>query len=231
MPGNVFAPNGTIRPVPDASRFLLHSVLIAVGLSLAGWASKDAVCQTRPPQAPVPEPVPRARANPTRDAEAVRVVSTTWKEGFESNRPAWQVVPRRSGVPIRFSQKRNHELAREGRVAAELRIAPGQSGRLVRLVYPLPPSQVLDELTFSLWVRSNRNGLRLALRIRFPGQVNPGAADAARLWRHLHRGSRVEAAPMPNLLRPSARKDSLASRPLPSRADRGSRDIRRRRRP
>ena len=40
------------------------------------------------------------------------------------------------------------------------------------LEHELPQSRVLDELTLSLWVRSNRAGAVLALRIVFPNQMD-----------------------------------------------------------
>ncbi|WP_437205571.1 hypothetical protein [Planctomicrobium sp. SH664] len=42
-----------------------------------------------------------------------------------------------------------------------------------RLMIPVPNALVFDELVASLWVRSNRAGVRLGVRIRFPHQAHP----------------------------------------------------------
>ena len=111
--------------------------------------------------------------SPTSSLPAIKLVASQWQEGFEEGWPAWSVESEESSIPIRFLQTANRELAHEGTTAAEIRFASHQQGRIVRLAHPLPPSQILDDLNCSLWMRATRNGARLGLRIRFVGQTDP----------------------------------------------------------
>lgn len=171
-------------PLPSAAPTASNTSSPPAGLPSPAARSEGSPRRSPPPTRPA-RPVSRSvgdasgrsssagPSQPGANRAAVRVVSQFWSEGFEANRPAWAAVPTRSAVPLQFTQTRTTASAHSGQAAAELRLAPGQAGRVVQLVYALPPSRVLDDLTFSLWVRASRPGIRLALRLQFPGQTDP----------------------------------------------------------
>ena len=93
---------------------------------------------------------------------------TTFREPFESGSPSWQ-TPSRTG---QVEQRRQRETAREG-AAAELVALTLPGDQPVRLVHPIPASGVASEPTAAVWVSASRPGVRLALRLRLPNQIDP----------------------------------------------------------
>lgn len=51
--------------------------------------------------------------------------------------------------------------------------SPTQQVEESRIVIPLPQARTFNELTASLWVRSNIPGVRIGVRLRFPHQIDP----------------------------------------------------------
>jgi hypothetical protein len=93
-------------------------------------------------------------------------------EGFDDLQPSWRVLHDRSQVQL-LSQRRNQHIFVHGRASenVELRVAKG--GAAVRFEHPVQPARIIDELSASLWLRSNRPGATLSLRIIFPHQKDP----------------------------------------------------------
>ena len=63
------------------------------------------------------------------------------------------------------------DAARTGSLGERVTLEAG-AGSTLRLEYPLGAANVIDELRASVWVRANRPGIRLGLRVRLPGFVS-----------------------------------------------------------
>ncbi len=96
------------------------------------------------------------------------------REGFEQWEPTWLVVPEKAGE-VEFQQQRTEVAGRSGR-GELIRLESSTEGAVVRLAHALPQARVLDELTASLWLRSQQPGWELLLEVTIP----PGAVDPSR---------------------------------------------------
>jgi hypothetical protein len=90
---------------------------------------------------------------------------------FDGPEPSWQVRCRQRETRLE-SQERRRDGARSGQ-AEHVRVQAAVGNSPLRVEHPLPAAQVLDELTASIWFRSDRPGATLALRIAFHGTEDP----------------------------------------------------------
>ena len=90
-------------------------------------------------------------------------------EGFDGPQPSWTAQFDETQCRV-LSHRRHAQIVRKGTGSENLELeVPGQIAP-VRLEHKLPPSRVLDELTASVWVRSNRTGGALGVRVVLPHQ-------------------------------------------------------------
>ena len=93
-------------------------------------------------------------------------------DGFDGPEPSWQVRLARGSAALR-KHVRDSLQSRSGR-SEMLRFTTSiEEGTPCSLELELPPARVLDELTVSLWVRSDRPGSVLGVRVVFPNIINP----------------------------------------------------------
>ncbi|MCA9080016.1 MAG: hypothetical protein KDA58_05625 [Planctomycetaceae bacterium] len=97
---------------------------------------------------------------------------TTVRHEFEAEQPSWQVLDRKTKdvLTVQFRSGIDH---RSGQFCEQLEFLSAQPIADCRIEHPLPRSRVFDELTLSVWVRSNCPNLRVALRLLFPHQIDP----------------------------------------------------------
>ncbi len=100
-------------------------------------------------------------------------ISTARQFELDFNGPetSWQVRCRQREAKLE-SQERRREGARDGQ-AEFIRVQATADNTPLRLEHELPAVQVLDELTASLWYRSDHPGATLAVRISFRGSKDP----------------------------------------------------------
>jgi hypothetical protein len=99
-----------------------------------------------------------------------------WHEGFETPERSWRVV---DGVHYRVVRhERTQGDAHAGRGCEWLRIETERDSRVV-LLHDVGRPPVIEELVPSVWIRSDRPGLRLAARIALPRTIDPRTGRAA----------------------------------------------------
>ncbi len=95
-----------------------------------------------------------------------------FREGFDGAATSWRLdAARPSTMPL--VHRRNGQVTHDGGAAEEFRFSTSQVETPRKLVHAVPPGLVFEELNASLWVQSNRAGLRLGVRMRFPHQIDP----------------------------------------------------------
>lgn len=106
------------------------------------------------------------------------------REDFESPNVSGRVSAEQTDGARLRSHTRTSQIAHDGRSAELLQIDAVQRGGRLYLEYATPPALVFDELQARLWLRANRPGMQIGVRIVFPRQVNPqtGHALTADLW-------------------------------------------------
>jgi hypothetical protein len=94
-------------------------------------------------------------------------------DGFESERPSWRI----SAETTETAQLRRHERTptqvHSGQWAEFIQLDAIRREERIFLEHAVPPALVFEELTASVWVHSNRPGLKLGVRIVFPNQIDP----------------------------------------------------------
>ncbi|MDB5392227.1 MAG: hypothetical protein JWM11_7873, partial [Planctomycetaceae bacterium] len=101
-------------------------------------------------------------------------------EGFDGPKASWIVNSNSRACKI-VDHRRQTQLRRAG-TAAEQIIFDAKVITRIELVHRLSPARALDELTASVWVRSNRTGATLALRIVFPHLTDPQTGHKMVRW-------------------------------------------------
>ncbi|MFV0443892.1 MAG: hypothetical protein ACK5Q5_10005 [Planctomycetaceae bacterium] len=96
-----------------------------------------------------------------------------FRDGFESESPTWKVSADGNNATQLRDRERTSQLVHEGSRAEMVRVHSARRGGTLYLEQTVPPALVFDELTASVWVRCNRPGLQLGVRIVFPSQVDP----------------------------------------------------------
>jgi hypothetical protein len=103
------------------------------------------------------------------------LVNSTHARDFESDfdgpEVSWQLRCRERDARLETHERRR-ENARRGK-AEFVRLRAVYENAPMRLELAVPPMRVLDEFTARLWVRSDRPGAELALRIAFRGIADP----------------------------------------------------------
>jgi hypothetical protein len=106
------------------------------------------------------------------NATIARGETRLFREAFDGTATTWQIdAARPSTMPL--VHRRNGQVTHDGGAAEEFRFATTQIEPPRKLIHAIPPGLVFDELNASLWVHSNRAGLRLGARVRFPHQLDP----------------------------------------------------------
>jgi hypothetical protein len=88
------------------------------------------------------------------------------EDGFESGAPRWALAPSDTAPRLR-----QHALERDAAhrgAAGERLVIDAAAGTTLRLEMPIGPAAVIDELRAGAWIRANRPGARLALRVALP---------------------------------------------------------------
>ncbi|MBI1346752.1 hypothetical protein GC163_10745 [bacterium] len=93
------------------------------------------------------------------------------RDNFERFEPAW-VVDLSDPAQQSIRSERSDVVGRNGG-GEVIRMESSQAGLPTRLVYSVPASRVLDELTASVWVRSPSPGWILGIGIIVPGVIDP----------------------------------------------------------
>ncbi|WP_397569749.1 DUF4398 domain-containing protein [Schlesneria sp. T3-172] len=90
---------------------------------------------------------------------------------FEGPENSWQVRLRAQDASLAIHQRRRGA-GREGG-AEVIRVNSLKENTPVRIEHPLPPATVLDELEVAVWVKSDREGFSLALKVILPEFIDP----------------------------------------------------------
>jgi len=107
------------------------------------------------------------RAAPPQTIEA-----TPFREGFESGETLWQPIELEPGCRIGL-QVRQTKMFREGNRGLQLLVETTASPGKFRLEYPIPPGRGVEDLTARSWIKADRLGVTLGVRLVLPNQVDP----------------------------------------------------------
>ena len=94
-----------------------------------------------------------------------------WEEGFESPTPSWRKMTAERGYRL-LVHERTEKLSHSGKWSERIDIDV-RSGQEVLFALPVPPARVIDELRGKVWVRSDREGARLMVRVALPREPHP----------------------------------------------------------
>lgn len=108
-------------------------------------------------------------------------LAADWQQGFDGEQTSWEVEFDKTRMR-QLSHRRHAHIFVQGRSSEHLHIETSRQGGLLRLEHALPPARVIDELTLALWVRSNRPGVHLALRLILPHEKDPGTNAVLSTW-------------------------------------------------
>ena len=100
------------------------------------------------------------------------VASTAWAnhhDGFEGDDPSWTVRFHRPSGRL-LSHRRHRKIWQAGQRAENIEFDSFADNAEILFEHPLPAARLIEELTASLYVQSNRPGLQLAVRVVFPFQ-------------------------------------------------------------
>ena len=130
-------------------------------------------------------------------------------EGFDSRDPTWKLRYDRNQVR-RVSQRRNRFIYAHGTASENIEVEAGRPGTKIRFEHKVDLARVIDGLTSEVALRSNYNGVRLAMRLILPHQTDPrtGATLSTRIY-----GDTYTNAPNWQLLKCST-LDELVERKL-----------------
>jgi len=107
--------------------------------------------------------------------------ASEFKAGFDDDKPSWQVNHNKSQVKL-IHQTRQQAVQVMGQQAEYLRFATQHKKQYVRIEHALPAARVIDDLTATVWVRSDSPAVEIALRIVFPHQTDPRTGQQLHLW-------------------------------------------------
>ncbi|MDA1015640.1 MAG: hypothetical protein O3A00_14450 [Planctomycetota bacterium] len=93
-------------------------------------------------------------------------------EGFDTDRPTWQARYDQRRVRV-VSHRRHPFIYVHGRSSEYMEFDVRPSEQRVRVEHVLPPARVIEDLVGQVWVRSNRPGWTVKLRVVFPHQRDP----------------------------------------------------------
>ncbi|MFK7777800.1 MAG: hypothetical protein QM501_06710 [Gimesia sp.] len=107
-------------------------------------------------------------------------------ESFQANfddtsKVSWQIRID-SSQALKKWHVRNTTVPHAGAACEHLQIVTGNLGSLIELSHQLPSSRIINELTASLWFKSNRRGTRIGLEAVLPHQIDPETGSMARIY-------------------------------------------------
>ncbi|MCO6456990.1 MAG: hypothetical protein J5I93_16950 [Pirellulaceae bacterium] len=92
------------------------------------------------------------------------------RDGFETPEAVWRLAD--TDCAFLTARRRTFEQAHGGQGCELLQLSCGP-GSTAYLAYDLGHARVIDELLAELWVKSNRTGLQMMLRVVLPHSLNP----------------------------------------------------------
>ncbi len=102
-------------------------------------------------------------------------VAEEYRDSCDGNESRWLISTVRDAV---VREGRNSEVFHEGKASEQITVEAQRLGSEVVLSQKLPnPGRVIPELKATLWVRSERAGVRLYVHVLFPNQNNPRTGD------------------------------------------------------
>lgn len=104
--------------------------------------------------------------------------ATQFRDEFETREPSWRLTST-SDPPVLIEQQRTEFAGRTGR-GELIRLDSSIDNVPVRLEMPLPAARVLDELTLTLAMRSQRPGWTLGLDVVAPAALDPQTGQPLR---------------------------------------------------
>ena len=102
---------------------------------------------------------------------ATRVRAEQFESDFDGPGVSWQARCREADVKLLVHERRRDAGHRVGAEFFRLKVL--RDNVPLRFEHPVPAARVLDELTASLWVRSDQAGAVLALKVGFRGLTDP----------------------------------------------------------
>ncbi len=99
------------------------------------------------------------------------VVSADVRDSFEGPDNSWQLADHDCTLRL-LQHRRALGQAHSGQASEHVQFYAG-SGSYVHLVSPVAASPVIDELSVSIWVKANRRGVQLAMRVVLPRSRDP----------------------------------------------------------
>lgn len=98
-------------------------------------------------------------------------------DDFEGSETSWS--ERGGDVQYRIrTHRRSDEQAHGGRTSEYIAVEAGNGSR-IEMGRRIPPARVIDELELSLWVKSDRPGIRMLGRVVLPRTIDPRTGEAA----------------------------------------------------
>jgi hypothetical protein len=97
--------------------------------------------------------------------------AATIEDSFETPDNSWEIAEADVGPRV-ISHGRTRDAAHRG-ASCERFIIEASAGTTLRVQMPLPKARVIDEWKASLWVRSDRPDIRLAVRVVLPNFIAP----------------------------------------------------------
>ncbi len=93
----------------------------------------------------------------------------TFVESFDEGEPSWRVEHDPAALQLAGHRRQRH-LRREGQGAELYQARVQQAGGEISFRHSLRPAVAIEDLTLSVWIRSNQPGMRLCLRLVFPDE-------------------------------------------------------------
>jgi|GEM_PF-5122319 len=121
------------------------------------------------------------------------------RDSFETSDPSWKLVLSDGQTRV-LLHTRDFRVARSGHASESIGLST-QGGSYAYLAYEINPLMLIDELQASVWVRANRSGLQLAMRVVLPHTRDPrtgrnisvlvrgGSNDQIDVWQQLTIGN------------------------------------------
>ncbi|MBM4094077.1 MAG: hypothetical protein FJ276_32415, partial [Planctomycetes bacterium] len=97
-------------------------------------------------------------------------------DSFETPETSWQLADRDCHVRV-TRHARVFDEAHSGQASERLQLQTA-AGSFVHFVYRLPKSPLIDELSIEMWLKANRPGLQLAVRVVLPRSTDPHTGKA-----------------------------------------------------
>ena len=94
------------------------------------------------------------------------VCGQVWHEGFETSQPSWRIAGGDTRYRI-LQQQRVQGIAHTGNGCEWLQLE-SEDGTSVYIAHDVGRPAVIDELLPSVWLKSDRPGVQLAVRIVLP---------------------------------------------------------------